>query len=222
MTSPALRRRLAELWRQDALLEHASIASFSRFALQLLAVAAPPALVAGAHRAALDEIEHAKICFRLANQYRDSPVTPGPLPMSGDVLGSLALSDIAAATVTEGCIGETLGALEASAALERAEPENVRATLEIIARDESVHAELAWSFVRWALDRGDPEVRAKVLAAFSAGSADRAKAEPPSDPDAHALAIHGRLDARALHAVRRRAWLEVVRPAAEALLGESP
>ena len=50
MTSPALRRRLAELWSQDALLEHASIASFSRFALQLLAVAAPPALVAGAHR----------------------------------------------------------------------------------------------------------------------------------------------------------------------------
>jgi hypothetical protein len=40
------------LWR--ALFQHASVASFARFSLELLALGAPPDLVAAAHAAALD------------------------------------------------------------------------------------------------------------------------------------------------------------------------
>jgi hypothetical protein len=219
--SPALRRRLAELWSQDALLEHASIASFARFSLQLLAVAAPPRLLEAAHRAALDEVEHAKLCFRLASKYGGTPVAPGPLPLEGDVIGSTDLASIAAATATEGCIGETIGAVEARAALDAAEPEDVRSALERIAGDESNHAELAWEFVRWALDQGDEQVRSAVRGAFRAAIHRPPSSEPRADPDAEALASHGRLDARTLHHVRRRALTEVVKPAAETLLGES-
>ena len=47
--------RLAAEWSRDALAEHASIASFARFSLQLMAVGAPSALLADAQRAASDE-----------------------------------------------------------------------------------------------------------------------------------------------------------------------
>jgi len=36
--------------------EHASVASFSAFSLQLIAVGAPSPLLQGAHQAALDEV----------------------------------------------------------------------------------------------------------------------------------------------------------------------
>ena len=60
------RRARGRAWTADALLEHASVASFSRLSLALLAVGAPADLVALAHRAALDEIRHARLCFALA------------------------------------------------------------------------------------------------------------------------------------------------------------
>src|SRR4051812_37235819 len=114
------RRALADHWSEVALLEHASIASFSVFALQLLAVGAPASLVEGAHRAALDEGEHAKLAFRLASRYAGEPLAPGPLPL-GDIAVALGsdLEALATSTAREGCVGETVGAVEARAALER-------------------------------------------------------------------------------------------------------
>ena len=54
--SSEVRTKLAECWAQDALAEHASIASFARFTLQLMAVGAPPQLLADTQRAAADEV----------------------------------------------------------------------------------------------------------------------------------------------------------------------
>ncbi|HVM69350.1 MAG TPA: hypothetical protein VM204_05885, partial [Gaiellaceae bacterium] len=51
----AARDRLERHWLREAAAEHASVASFSRFSLQLLAVGAPPDLLVAAHEAALDE-----------------------------------------------------------------------------------------------------------------------------------------------------------------------
>src|SRR6185437_10815965 len=61
------RASLAETWTVLALLEHASVASFARVSLQLLAVGAPGDLVGATHQAALDEIRHARLCFALAS-----------------------------------------------------------------------------------------------------------------------------------------------------------
>jgi hypothetical protein len=63
-----LRRRLAERWSRAALAEHASIASFARFTLQLL-------------RGGLDEIEHARLSFRVASVFAGRSLGPGPLPI---------------------------------------------------------------------------------------------------------------------------------------------
>lgn len=214
----ALRRRVAEAWARDALFEHASVASFSRFSLHLLAVAAPPELVDDAHSAARDEIHHARLCFALASAYAGEPLGPGPLPLDGDVLGALDLPSIAAATVREGCVGETLASLEAATALEHATVPAAREALSIITEDEARHAELAWRFVRWALDVGDDNVRAAVSAAFDEALAAPAPTPAPVDPLDAALLAHGRLSDARRQAVLREGLEEVVRPAAAALL----
>src|SRR4051812_7172938 len=55
----------------------ARIASFARLTLELLEHAAPPELVFESQRASLDEIEHARLCFGLAERYSGSARGPG-------------------------------------------------------------------------------------------------------------------------------------------------
>ena len=52
------RARLGVAWLEIARMEHASIAAFARFALQLLAVGAPPDLILAGQRAMADETNH--------------------------------------------------------------------------------------------------------------------------------------------------------------------
>ena len=59
--APEVRLALVARWRSNGLAEHASVASFSRHSLQLLALAAPADLVEASHRAAIDEVAHAKV-----------------------------------------------------------------------------------------------------------------------------------------------------------------
>jgi hypothetical protein len=215
----AARARLAAAWSRDALFEHASVASFARFALELMAVGAPADLVRGAQQAMGEEIRHAELCFGLASAFADEPIGPGPLPIDG-ALERRALAEIAAAVVREGCVGETIAALLAGAARDAATDPAVRSALDEIANDEAAHAALAWRAVAWACERS-ADVRQAVEAAFAA-------AEPPAieheeeDPTSEALlSAFGRLSARARRDVAARAFAEVVRPCARALLSRS-
>jgi hypothetical protein len=157
----ATARWLAETWLKDALEEHASIAAFARFTMHLLSVGAPPDLVLGAQRASIDEIHHARLCFALAGRYAGTLHGPGPLSLR-DAVPEASLADVAALAAEEGCVGETLGAALAREQLSVArDPEVVRALRKIV-RDEARHAELAWSFVRWAVLRGGNDVRRVV------------------------------------------------------------
>jgi hypothetical protein len=67
LLSPALRERAGAFYAECAALEHASVASFARFTLGLLAVAAPAELVAESVRAMADEIEHARVTYDLGD-----------------------------------------------------------------------------------------------------------------------------------------------------------
>ena len=211
-----LHARVASEWAQDGLMEHASIASFARFTLHLLAVGAPPELLTMAHQAGLDEIEHARLCFRLAARFGGAAVGPGPLPLEGDVIGDTSLAGVVAAAVEEGCVGETLAAIEAGAAHEAAVDPEVRAALAVITQDEANHAELAWRFVRWAiaLDPAMREVAGEVLQAALVAQVP----VPEEEADADGLAALGRLTAHRRALLRKEGLAEVVRPAALALL----
>lgn len=219
---PAMRQKLAELWARDALLEHASIASFARFSLHLLAVGAPPDLLDATHQAAIDEVNHAKMCFALASAYAGQPLGPGPLPLDGDVLGALDLASVTAAAVTEGCVGETLASLEAEAAAEVATVPAIRDVLNVIADDEGRHAELAWRFVRWAIDQGNDQVREAARQAFAEALARTHRDVLPSDPSDALLAAHGRLSEPRRLVLHDEGLAEVIAPAATALLGSPP
>jgi len=106
-----LRKWLSTQWETDGLAEHASIGSFARHLLELLAVGAPSALIADVQRATGDEIIHARICFSLASLYRGSPVEPGAFPIKSSVEVRTDITSMAVGTAIEGCVEETLSAV---------------------------------------------------------------------------------------------------------------
>ncbi len=141
---------LAAHWTRVAALEHASVASFSRFALQMMAQGAPPTLLTDIQRAASDEIEHARLAFGLASAYAGRRIGPGPLELSGLTIETDWRS-VVAALIEEACIGETLGVAEARAEADSATHPRIRAVMERIAADELRHAQLAWRSLQWLL-----------------------------------------------------------------------
>jgi hypothetical protein len=215
--SPSVRARLAEHWALAGLLEHASIAAFARFSLELLALGAPPDLVADATRAMADETRHATACFGMASAY-GAKVGPGPLPV-GDCLSVPTLESVVKTVLLEGCIGETIAAAEARELARIASDPVVAETLELISSDEARHSALAYRFVRWALERGDLALRELVreTLARELGKARLAAPAPELDDEAGLLALG--LPTAAFRASLRRDVLErVVGPCLETLL----
>jgi hypothetical protein len=207
---------LADHWQRCALAEHASIAAFARYTLDLLALAAPATLVNEAQRAMGDEIRHAQACFALASRYAGSACGPGPLASDGALAGRDRLR-ILDDVVREGCIGETLAAIEAGEALAHARDPVVREVLATIARDEQRHAELAWRHVAWELAEAGADERAAIIAIVERAIADAELALPASTGREPDLRAHGVLTGGARREAVRRGLALVVRPCARAM-----
>jgi hypothetical protein len=213
--SASVRSQLVEHWTAVGLMEHASIAAFARFTLELLSHGAPPELIVESQLALVDETRHARLAFALAGAYGGDAVGPGPLATDGALQGG-DLSEVVVTTIVEGCVGETLAALEAQQAAEQCRDAVVADALRGIARDEASHASLAWKFLAWALAR-DPELASQVRAVFEL------VADTQGDPDpdtraAAALREYGVLTALDRHELRTQVVREVIRPCASALL----
>lgn len=217
-SSPALRARVAAAWLDDARAEHASVAAFARATLELMAVGAPPSLLAQAQQAGLDEIEHARACFGLAARYGGEAMRPGPLPALPPRPADPCR--LAADTFAEGCVGETIAALAARRAARGATDPLVAAALERIADDEARHAALAWSTVAWARAEGGAAVAEHLRRVAASLRPSDDEALPPEEPEATQLRAHGRLDARAHALAGRQAWAEIIAPMLEQLLAE--
>jgi hypothetical protein len=216
------KRALADAWRADAQMEHASVASFARFTLELLALGAPADIVAASQSASLDEVEHARLCFALASRFSGQAQGPGPLDMAG-ALRVTSLAECAGWTVIEGCIGETIAALTARAQLDVAQDEDARRALVRIAEDEEAHAALAWRFVAWALSVGGAPVRAAVAQAFDEGMRQvgaHRNAEVPGIDEA-AWRHFGRLLPSEMDGVALAALEEAIAPNARLLLEQA-
>ena len=132
-----LLRAAASAWALRAQNEHASVAAFDGFSLGLLAVAAPPELLEAAHHAAIDEIFHARLGFTLASTYNGQAVGPGPLEIDQALDTVANLRELAISTVAEGCIGETLSAMEIREAIANTKEPAAKLALGMIAEDES-------------------------------------------------------------------------------------
>jgi hypothetical protein len=213
---PGVARRLAEHWTRIGLMEHASVAAFARFTLQLLALGAPLELVQRSTEAQADETRHASLAFQMASLYGAAAVGPAPLDLRG-ALDDLSLASVLRTTIAEGCIGETRAALEASEAGRVATVPGVKSALERIAADESEHAALAWRVVRWILDE-HPELASVARAEFARGPSPAPVTH--SEPGPALLLAHGLLDAAALGRIHACAEQDVIAPCARALLAD--
>lgn len=151
----------------DARAEYASVASFGELALRLLAVGAPPDLVAACHRAALDEIRHASTCERLAGR---PPSSFGAISgLLGRRLGGwrrsrrFQLQRLAVEFLVDGWRNEGAAAAQLRDRAETAASPQDRAALISMAEDEQRHADLARAIVTWCFDE-EPVAVGRALA----------------------------------------------------------
>jgi hypothetical protein len=219
--SAADRAAIGARWTEIALMEHASIAAFARFALELLGLGAPPELLVATHQALADETVHARDAFALAAGYLGRPVGPGALDVSA-ALAARSPLEIVRTAILEGCIGETIAAVEASEALAHAKDPTVREALGRVTLDETRHAELAWRFVQWVLRDGAPELReaaARELEELVSAELTAASLlEAPPEGEGAAFVAHGIVGERTRREIRRRVLAEVVAPCARSLV----
>ncbi|MFT5433951.1 MAG: hypothetical protein ACI9OJ_004663, partial [Myxococcota bacterium] len=221
----AAAQKLAAAWRQDAQDEHASVASFMRFGLELMHVGAPPELVAGAAAAAADEVRHAQLTLDIASSLDGQAQGPGALNCA-DVQPRSSWSEIVIAAIAEGCVGETLAAAQVAAAARATTNLELRETLDSIAADEGRHAELAWRFVAWSWREGSADIRRAISDAFAQAArlpvAGDARENTLAGVSDSARRRAGRLGSAEAFRVNQETMRMVVLPCADALLAESP
>lgn len=210
-----LRGELARAWEHTARMEHASVAAFARFALDLLALGAPADLLARTHRAMADETKHARMAFAITSTYRGEDVGPGPLAMDGALDGAADVAVFVRRLVREGCVGETVAAIEADEAEASAIDPGVKNVLGVIANDESEHAQLAWRSLEWAVAtfaqaRSALEEEISILEGELAPAALRACDE--TDPREALLLKHGVVTPRGRARIRQAALRRAILP----------
>lgn len=168
-----LRAALAVEWRTNGAKEHASVAAFSRLALDLLAVGAPPALLAEVQRDALDEIRHARLCFSIARDLDGRADVPGAFPEARTSTRrlptrDLALSKLAIDAVIDGALNEGVSARILARLSKTSTPPRLAATIREMAADEARHAAHSWNVVAFCIEAGGPAVESALRGALRA------------------------------------------------------
>jgi hypothetical protein len=229
---PATRLALEALWLHDAQKEHASVPAFARISWLLAAVGAPADLTAWAHRAALEEIAHTRLCFALAAGYggRSHSVEPMPeLVVGGGAVGAERdpLVTLAVESLTDGCQLEDFNADVAAACARVCQEPVTRSVLERIAREERSHADFSWALLGWLVGRHGPRVEPALRQALAtigryprptAVGGDKVALVAAAEPAL--LRRHGRLpDAEGAAAWDAR--LQVTREKTERLVGSA-
>jgi hypothetical protein len=140
--------------------EVASVQAFSILRAELASHRAPRRLLAGARRAASDEVRHARVIGAIASRYGGKSRPPRI-----EHRAIRSLEAIATENAVEGCVRETFGALVGMWQARFAGDEQVRKAMSHIARDETRHAALSWEVADWIEQRLGPSARRKVEAA---------------------------------------------------------
>lgn len=152
---PKLAPRVFEYWRLQAQLEHASVASFARARLELLALGAPRDLIARYAAAAQDELRHAALSLAVLEAWGQRGLSFGPIAVQAaprrGASRDAALRALARRTLDEAFEPESAAALALFGAAERADCPNLARVLHQIAEEERGHARLALDTVGWCL-----------------------------------------------------------------------
>ena len=154
---------VVDRWVERSFSEHASIGTFAKFSVELMSLGAPLWFLERANIAALQEIEHARISFDILNMYlMHNYAENGCVEYSAFPTHSVNIDGdhnrIALDTAIGGCFGETLSAMAyeqyLNVDLKGANIDDVATQkLNGIAKEEVQHAALAWTTVKWIIDR---------------------------------------------------------------------
>jgi hypothetical protein len=219
---------LADQWRENAKTEHASVAAFARLTLDLMALGAPPALIAAANQDAIDEIRHTELCFAIARGLDGKSLGPDVFPQAQRVATlahsrTLALAKLAVDSLVDGALHEGVSARVIGKLTRRCEVPAIREALKEIAADEGWHAAHGWSVVRWCVEEGGRPVLAALLGALRTlpETMDSTRSAQAEDGSWEGWGIHGQaleaaeyVAARAQVVERVRALVPLARPAA--------
>jgi hypothetical protein len=209
---------LVEAWLFAARMEHASVASFARFTLGLLAHGAPLSLVEAAQRAGLDELRHAELCLAQAHRYTTQRFRFGPLRIAGSTEPKVDLAEFVTRNIVEGCVGETVAAAVMAEQARAASDRELADALRGVADDESNHAALAWKVLQWALTVERGEIRDVAERAFSSAYVAARNSHSMPVDNGPELAAHGQLGRSAQLAIAYGAWKDVIAPLERELL----
>ncbi len=217
-----VRHAVAQQWRENGRTEHASVAAFSRLSLDLLALGAPPGLVAAAQCDALDEIRHAELCFSLSRAIDGVAVSPGAFtavrhtkPLAGP--REVVLARLAVDSLVDGALHEGVSARVISQLARRSEIAAIRSLLKELAADEGRHAAHGWEVVEWCVIEGGAPVLGALRGAVRALPTTMVSVLPPGASDGawERYGIHG----RALEAAEYRKGREDLMRRVNALCG---
>jgi hypothetical protein len=157
------------------------------------------------------------LAFSLCARFSGEATGPGALSLEGAFVAT-SFEQVVMETVLEGCVGETVAALEASMALTGTRDAAVRETLSVVETDELRHAQLAFEFVRWALSQR-PELtgaaRELVLR-----QTQQALDDASAKPEAASSSAYGVLSDSERRAIRADALQHVVWPCVRELCQE--
>eukprot|EP01124_Arcella_intermedia_P013163 TRINITY_DN19579_c0_g1_i1.p1 TRINITY_DN19579_c0_g1~~TRINITY_DN19579_c0_g1_i1.p1 ORF type:complete len:297 (+),score=59.68 TRINITY_DN19579_c0_g1_i1:126-893(+) len=161
------REALAQFWLNSGKAEHASIASFALFSQKLMAIGAPTHMVSRALQCAQEEIGHAKMCFELSAAYKGEEVkgVDQNFNISYDTQTVKVSNDtkkVFQDTVLEGCLMETLSALDAARKAGQQGDPVLGAVWRRIAVEEGGHSGFAWNVVQW-ISRNEREEYGELL-----------------------------------------------------------
>ncbi len=179
---------LAPAWRENARTEHASVAAFARLVLDLVALGAPPELIAAANLDALDEIRHAELCFAIARSFGGAGEGPAPFPEVRRLeplprMRTAALAKLAVESLVDGALHEGVSARVIGAVARRSEDASLRDVLEAIAADEARHAAHGWDVVEWCAAEGGARVAQVLAGAIRAVPRELASSRQPEARD---------------------------------------
>ncbi len=135
---------VGDYFARMAYLEEAAVTAFAYLARELEAYDAPERLVNMAKEAIQEEVEHAEMVRALCERYGATAPKVEVEPFQLRSLHEIALDNI-----SEGCVRETYGALQATYQSEHAEDPAVRAVTHRIVFEESRHAMLSWEIAEW-------------------------------------------------------------------------
>ena len=110
------------------------------------------------------KLQSRKIIYQVASEFLGDDFEPGQLDVEKS-LDKRDLQKIAKSTIEEGCVAETIAAVEAHFRANHTKVPKIKAALIQIALEETNHAQLAWTTVRWMMERF-PEVAGIIDEAF--------------------------------------------------------